>query len=314
MLCKHNECNGNVCNRDGSNKGSVYFLHALNCFKEAELGNCKDLHIFECREVNNLKSNVIGCHTDNGEYGGNCVTNGYTQNEGDQLCHLLAVNREEEDSKQSNEATDQCNVGAAIRNKGCCRIANVDHCSIFQSSNDGRFHVTNLTDCQVIDCIHRERKTDQSNGGAYNYGRHKLVDPCHACKLNNDCDNNVNEACKNCTEDNSRVACGSRSRSAECCKHRSDKREGRTQENGAAEFGEELINEGANACAEQCGGGGHAVSYDHRNRDGCGQNSQHLLECEDEQFGKLRPIFDAIDKFGSHDLSSKSLFGQIIRP
>ena len=66
----------------------------------------------ENREVDNLKCCVVCLDTDYGEDCSGNIACKDTDNERNELCHLLAVNRADNNSKESYESADKRNIRA----------------------------------------------------------------------------------------------------------------------------------------------------------------------------------------------------------
>ncbi len=280
VLSEDNECNGNVSNSNSGDESAVDFLNALQSLDEGEVGNCEDLHVGKDGEVDDLQSHIVGEDTDDGEDSSHNIANQDAQDEGDQLSHLLAVDGEEDNSKQGSQTADQSNIGAA----------------------GGNAVNQNLTGGQVADSIGSQGQADDGNGGSNDHGGHQLVDPVNANSLDDQSDNHINQASEDSAEDQAGVTGRNRSSTAEGSEHRANEGEGRAQENGAVPLGEELVNQGADAGAEQGGGLAHAVADDAGNSDGSSQDGQNLLECEQQHLSKLRLVFDTVDQI--HENSS----------
>ena len=276
MLSEYNECYGDVCNSNSRDVGTVDSLKSLCRFKEGELRNTEELEVAENVEVDDLKCEVAVCSADKGEDKSSNVTCEYTDDEGDELNHLLAVYRAENYGKEGYKSADKANVGA---------------CNGYALKRE------DLADLQVADSVSCEGKTDDSNGRSDNYCGHDLVDPVNANELYDNSDNYVNEACKDSAEDDSCVACRSGCCAAECRKHRADECEGASEEDRAAETGEQLVNDGSHACAEERCRGAHTIADDCGNSDGCRKDRKQLLDREDKGSAEFGSVFDVVDQF-----------------
>lgn len=73
----------------------------------------------------------------------------------------------------------------------------------------------------------------------------------------------------------------------------------------AAELCKELVDYCTDTCAKQSGRSGHSVTNYCGYSNGCSQNCQYLLECEDEKLGELWLVFNAINQI--HTFTSKIL-------
>ena len=293
MLGKYNECNGDIRDCDGSDQRAVDILQTLDRFNEGEVRDGEDLYILECLEVDDLKCHVIGSVTDHGEDRCDDVADHDAEDEGNEFHHLLAVNRECEDCKEGHETADECYIGAASRNEGYARFDKA-----VLDNEFGLLH-QDLTDGQVVDGVDGKRKSDQRNGRTDDDRRHEFVDPLNADEFNDERNDNVNESCKDGTDDETRIAGRSRSRAAECCEHRADKSKGRTEKSGAAELGEELVHQSTDACAKECGRLAHPISDDGGNENRCSKDRKHLLQCEQEHLREFWFVMNIINKIFS---------------
>ena len=273
MLSEDHECNGNISGKDGDDVAHINFLDTLHCFQESELGNCEDAHILEQGKIDNRNAA-------DGEDGGHSVARQDTNDEGDQFHHLLAIDRDKDNHKQSYHCANEGDPDVSA------------HCEIRGDAEGGLCTVGE----NIVNGSTGQAQTDQCHGGSNNNGGHQLVDPLNANKLDYQSDDHIHQTGKNSTDDQT----GKTGRSGNCTakgsSHGADESEGRAQENGAAELGEQLVNDGADAGAEESGSSGHAVANDGGNSDGGCQNGQNLLECEDQQLGELGSVFDAIDQ------------------
>ena len=149
---------------------------------------------------------------------------------------------------------------------------------------------------QIPDCVSCQGKTNDGNGGTDNDGRHQLVDPGNADKLNDQRDDNVNQTCDNRTENESEASKGHGYTACERGAHRTEKCEGRAEKYGAPELGEEQVNESTDAGTEECGGRGHTVSDDDRDDQCRRHNGEQLLNGKDDQLVELRFVVDIVDE------------------
>ena len=169
VLSEDHECHRNVGNRNRCDVGGINLLEALECLNEGELGNCKNLQICKSGEVDNLQGIDTGNCADNGEDGSHNVAYQNTQHEGDQLHHLLAVNREQNDGNQGHQAANQSHIGAAAGN---------------------------TTGGQVAHSIACQAHTDDGHSGSDNSSGHQLVNPLNTGKLNHQSDDYIHQTCK----------------------------------------------------------------------------------------------------------------------
>ena len=70
--------------------------------------------------------------------------------------------------------------------------------------------------------VTRERKTDDGDCRTDYYCGHELIYPVYACKLDYDCENNINETCENRTEDKTYISERCRSCTCESREHGAD--------------------------------------------------------------------------------------------
>jgi hypothetical protein len=105
---------------------------------------------------------------------------------------------------------------------------------------------------------------------------------------------------KSGTDDQACITGGSGSRATEGCKHGADKGERGTEENGAIEFGEQLIYQRADAGTKQSCGLAHAVTDDGRDQNGRSKDRKHLLEGKDQHTAKFGFVVDVVDKILGH--------------
>ena len=135
------------------------------------------------------------------------------------------------------------------------------------------------------------------------------IDPLNASQLDHDGDDHIHQRSQSSTDDQT----GKTGRCGNCATkgrgHGADESKGRAQEHGAAELGEELIDDGTDTCAKESGGLAHAVTDDGGNDDGGSQDGQHLLERKDQQLGKLGFVVNAVNKI--HENTSVFYFCQI---
>jgi len=274
VLSKDHERNRNVSDCNSSNKCAVDVLQTLGSFHEGEARQGNDTHFLEGSKVDDLQSYIVGGNTDHSENGSHNIANQNAQDEGDQLSHLLAVNREENNRKQRCQTADQCHIGAAGGNA-------VNH---------------DLAQAQIANCIACQAEADDSNSGSDNHGGHQLVDPVNTGNLDYNSDDHIHQTRKSCADDQTGKTGRSGCRAAKGSKHRANECEGRAQEHRAAELSEQLVHQSADTCTEQGSGLAHAVTDNAGNCDGCCQNRQDLLECKNQNLAKFGFVFDAIDQ------------------
>ncbi len=284
MLSEHNKGNRHIGNGHGCDECAVDLAEALQSAYNGELRDGEDLHVAEHGEVNDLQSHIAGSQADDGEDGCHHIACQDAQDEGDQLSHLLAVDGEEDNGKQGDQAADQSHIGAAGGN------------AVHQDLAGG----------QIAYSVAGQGEADDGDGGSDDHRGHQLVDPVNAHSLDHQCDDHIDQCGKGSTYDQACVAGGSRGCAAEGSEHGADEGKGRAQEDRAVAAGEELIDQGADTCAEQGGGLAHTVTDDAGHGDGSSQDRQDLLECKHQHLAKLRLVFDAINKI--HCVSSDFLF------
>ena len=101
---------------------------------------------------------------------------------------------------------------------------------------------------------------------------------------------------KDGTDEQTGVASGCGCGAGKSGEHGVDESEGGTQENRAAELGEELVDDGADTCAEQGCRLAHAVADDGGDEDGSCQNRQDLLESEQQHLAELGLVVNTVDQ------------------
>ena len=289
MFSEYNECYGNVSNRDRNEVGQIKVLNTLYCFNKRKVGNGNEgldgytlgYEISEGSEVDNLQCVNTCKDADHGKDHSYRIACKHANDEGNELGHLGAVGSAQCYNYQSNQSTDQ----------GYPDVAGHNECTVTVLGTVGE---------NVVYSGRGQGKTDQRNGGADNCCGHQLVDPGNAHKLYDDRDYNVNESGKCSANQKAKISEAHRSTACKSGAHRADKCEGRAQEYGAAEFGEQLINKSADACTEQCGGDGHTVSYDCGNCDGCCHDGKQLLEGKNKKLIKPRLVVYAVNKIFRH--------------
>ena len=300
VLCEYYECNGNVCNRDSAEILGSELIEAAERGKEGELGNCKEGReadailpkICEVAEIDELKRGVLGSNAYNGEDKGCGVACKDTENEGDELCHLLTVCRAKDNGKEGYKTAKNSDKRICKRNEVCGFAYNdaVLH-------NLLKYRFGDVTLLKIADSVACKRKTDDSDRRADNYGRHKLVDPIGADELNDKCDDHVNETCENRTCDKAEVSDRGACRACKCRRHRGQECKGGAEEYRASELGKEEIDKGTYACTEECRRRRHAVADDDRNNESRSHNCKKLLNSEDDGLGDARSVADLIDHF-----------------
>jgi len=281
MLCEYNECNGNVCCKKGKDVRTGEFTKALECGYERKVGNGDEgvesySSVNEClerAEIDNLKCINARNDSDNGKDRSNGVSRKDSHNEGDEANHFFAVNRADDGNGEGNKTAYDRYLTVSAR-RGLLKIT---------------------------DCVAGERKTYNSNRRADNCGRHQLIDPLNACKLNYKRDDHVNETCENSTDDKSEITQSHRNTARECSSHRTDERKGRAEEHGALKFCEEKVDDSTDAGTEESRNRAHFISrvacYDNRNDESSSHNCEELLDSKDDYLRKLRFVLDTVDEF-----------------
>ena len=300
MLGKDHEGDRDIGDGNGGDILAVDRGQALSGLDEGEIRHGKDLHLAEDREVDDLELQVAGGAADHGEDRCNDIAGENAEDERDELCHLPAVDGAEHDGKESDQAADQADVGAG----GGDLIHLIHDLTVFNDLNGDVLH--HLAGGEVADGVAGQREADDGDRGADDDGRHQLVDPLDAGRLDDDGDHNVDQSGEDRAEDDPGEARFRGGRAAEGGKHGADEGEGGAQEDRAAELGEQQIDDGADACAKEGGGLGHAVSDDGRDGDGSRQNRQKLLEGENKRLAEGGSVVDVVDQF--HVCLSFSLF------
>ena len=261
VLREDHEGDRDIRDGDGAEVGGVHILEALEGVQEAEIGF--PVHVLERVEVDDLQYFRVRGVADHGKDRGDDVADGDTDDERDQLDHLMIVDRADDDGEQGDQSDgeeDQSFVagGGTVDNasRGAERIRNG---------------------------VAGERKTDDRDGRADDRGGHQFIDPAGADELDDQRKPYVDETREDRADDQSEEAQSDRDGAGESRAHRAQKREGRSEEHGGTELGEELVNEGADARAEQSGGDRHLGGIDdHRNEDGRREDRKELLEREEQ--------------------------------
>ena len=277
VLGEHHEGDWHIGNRYRRDVAAGKFFDALECRDEGEVRDREERHVMEHAEVDDLQGGVVGGVADDREDRRNQVAREDAQNEGDELHHFLAVGGAEHDSEQRHKTADQANIGA------CHGVA---------------FCIQHFSERQIADGVACQRKTDDGNGGPDNDRRHQLVDPFDTGKFHDHGDHNIDKAGKECADQQSEVAeLNARNRTGKRCQHGTDESERTAEEDGAAEFGEQQIDDGSHTGAEQRSGLLHAVADNGGHRDGRRQDRQQLLEGEDDQLPEFGLVVDTIGEF-----------------
>ena len=282
VFCKNNESNRSIEKHKGSEVCKFHCKAAIGkffeCFNKCEFGKMEEASeidgaevVNKCGIIDNFKS-VDSCNvSDKGENGSKSITGKNTYDEGDKLNEAFAFCADPDGYCKGEKTADDC-----------CKAVSFAGC--------GRFG-------KVADSVSCKGKSDESNGGSDYNGGHKFVEPSGTCCFNKKSNYNINGTGKNCAEDDSEETengCGIHGR-------KESKRA--SEEDGAFFLGEELINKGADACAEKCCCGVHfkvnntvCVNKD-RNYDGCGDDCKKLLESKDDKLAEFRLIFNVVDEF-----------------
>ena len=300
VLSEDHEGNRHISNSQGGDEAAVDLLDAFHSLQEGEVGDCEDIQTLENGEVDDLQGHIVGIDADDGEDRSGAIANQDAQDKGDELHHLLAVDREDHNSEEGDKAAEQSDIGAAAGDHGSL----VNDLTVIDDLSDRLHH--NLALGQVADGVAGKRKADNSNSGSYDRSRHQLIDPLDANQLDHNGNYHVNKTGKHCANDQTSVTGGRRNSTAESCEHRTQESKRRTQINGAFELGKELIDQCTDTCTEESSGLAHAVTDNGGNRNGCRQNCQHLLERENQQLWEFRLVLDAVDEF--HELTSSKDF------
>ena len=279
VLREDHEGHGNIGHQNSGEVAHIQILYALHGLQEGKLRHSKDLHILEQGEVNNGNAAQ-------GKDGGHNIARQDTDDEGDHLGHLLAVGGNDHHHQQGDHGAGKGSPGGGIHDE-VGRGAEVGLCAVGEHIFDGSTG---------------QRQADQSHGGSDDGCGHDLIDPVNTDQLDHDGDDHIHQASQGSTDDQTGKTGRCGDRAAESSRHGADEGEGRTQEHGALELGEKLIDDGTDTCAEEGCGLAHAVANDGGNDDGCRQDRQHLLEGEDQQLGKLGFVVNAVNKI--HTITS----------
>ena len=286
MFRKNNECNGSIEKSKGSEirKGhcEVSAGDFFECFNKCKFGHMEEGSerksaevVYKCGIIDDFESFNVCKVADYGENGSKNIAGKNADDKGDKFCKTFAFGGNPDGYAEGEKSADNCRKAI-----GC--------------AGGGSFG-------KVADCVSCKGKSDKSNGGSDYNGGHKFVEPAGTDGFNKKCDYYVNKTCKDCTENDSEETENG------CGIHGRKEGKGASEENGAFLFGEELINKGADACAEKCCGGVHfkvdcaiGVNKD-RDYDGCGDNCKKLLECEDDKLAEFRLVFNVKEQFFLHD-------------
>ena len=181
VLCKYNECNGDVCNGDRADVCAeaacvAEVVVALECFNEREVR--EPLHILEKAEINDFQRLITGVHSDEGENCSDNISCADTDDEGDKAHHFLTENGAYNDNSKCDDCTDEAYPCVSVHNK---RAAVVYDCA-------GAFAES------IADRVAGKGKTDYRDRGSDNCRRHEAVDPINADQLNKDRDNDINKS------------------------------------------------------------------------------------------------------------------------
>ena len=274
MLGKYHEGNGCVSDGNGGKIAPIEGRKSLCRIKEGEIRQGEEggqaypvgNQCLEGGKVNDHQRVVAGCHTDEGEHKTGEIACQNTDDEGDELDELF-----------------DRHPGGGFH---------------FKIAGQTEVHLVSVGE-NVVDSRARKRKTDEGNGGADDCGGHHLVDPLGACQLDDQRKDHVDQSSEGSTQHQTEIA----QRAVTCRagkrrQHGADEGKGRAQENGAAEFGEELVDQRAHACAEEGRGGGHPVADDHRNGDGGSHDRKELLEREDQKLREFGSVVDVVNELG----------------
>ena len=210
-------------------------------------------------------------NTDNGKYRRYCIACKNTENERNELGHLvLLLSRADDYGSEGNETAKETEKVVAAEECGAVSLNDVAHSRA----------------CK--------RETDESNGRADDDGRKKLAYPSGADSLNDNCDNYVNETCNYRAEHDTAVTvCNGYSERVQEC-------EGASEEYGALKASEELINESTYACAENSRGDLSRKTDYRGNRNSCRKNCEQLLESEDQHLAEFGFVMDVVDQILCH--------------
>ena len=279
VLSKDNERNRHIRYEDGEYIGPVQLADALERADEGEIGESQEglegdsavgKHIF-CKdgEVDDLERVNAGAVADDGEYGRNEISCEDADDERDELEGLLAVGGAEHGHGEGDKSADQRGIRGG--------------------EHDGRFALEDgdIALEQIADGVSGKGESDDRDGRADDDGGHDLIDPVYADELDNSSDDDIYESGEECTDDEAEPAERHRNAACEGCEHGVDECERRAEEDRALSLGEQQVNQSADAGAEHCGGRSQAVADDHRDRDGGGENGEHLLERKDHQLAGL---------------------------
>ena len=286
---KDDERHRNIGNGDGADIGTEVAhvtreIRLKEGLDEGEVGH--PLHALKEREVNEAQAGIdAGNVAESRKDGGKDISRQDTDDEGNHLHHLLAVNGADDGGGERHKGAQQ---GKPCMEIHC--VASADEGGV----SDGLSHRAS-----------REGKSDERNRGADDDGGHDLIDPANACELDDNGDDDVDKSRKHGADQDSKIAdrLGRRAHGRRACKcrsHRTDEGKGAAEEYGAFELGKEQVDERARACAEQRRRNGH-IAFCHAvdlNGDGNGrrQDRQQLLQREQDDLPGLGSVFDTVDE------------------
>jgi hypothetical protein len=182
---------------------------ALEGLKEGEGGD--PLHVGEQGEVDDLQRVVAGSVADEGEAKGDDITRRNTDDEGDELRHLLPVDGAEGDDGQGDEGADEAGPDMGIHDIG------------------GGTRVVSMGE-SVADRVSGQGKTDDGHRGTDDDGGHQLIDPLDAGDLDDQGDHDVDQTGKHRADEQTGIANLNGRRAAESRELGAAEGDGRTQE------------------------------------------------------------------------------------
>ena len=266
MLGKDHEGHGYISHSDSPYICAIQLAYPLERrykgkFRKSQEGFERDTVRYQClkgSKVDNQKGIISGGHADQRKRQRYRIPGHDANDKGNQPSPLAAENGADNNHKQSDQTAQQRNVG------GSC----------------GNIFYGHIAPKHIAYGIAGQAETNDSHGGSDDYGGHKLINPLHTCRLYGDGQDHIHQTGKSGAQDQPQIPQRHGCSPCKGRKHGAQKSEGRAQKHRAAELGKQLIDNGADTCAEQCSGSGHPISHYGRHSYGCSHDSQQLLEGE----------------------------------
>ena len=295
MLGKHHEGNRNISEQDVGNIGTAQILDTLkrigegHLLKDVGVDKGIDRHAVSCQalegiQIDDKQARRVGRLADQREHQGNGISCQDADDEGDGFEVFLAVHGAEHGHSQRDQTAQHRKQLVTAGRRGL----------------------------QIADSVSGKRQTDDGNRGTDDNGGHQLVNPVDADQLDDQRDDHVHQTGSYRTDQQSEVADLHGHGTAEGSRHGAEEGEGRAEEHGASELGEQQVHDGAEACTDQRSGCAHrqvkivvVTRDDHGHRDGCRHNGKQLLEGKRKQLGEAGLVLDSVDEF--HEKSSSNI-------